>query len=124
VDAFTRRLVERLMDPARPLTRNRHFHTLDNPEGRRALRISRRLLGLQKDLVRCQREGGAGSVTHHTNAQGEVVVELTLRTLNAARTTVLDATEFELLCRLPGLREALTHAPELTGDGDARATSG
>ena len=41
MDPFVRRLVERLQDPEQPLSRNRHFHTFDSPEGRTALRVFR-----------------------------------------------------------------------------------
>ena len=58
MDPFVRRLVERLNDPARPLSRNRHFHTFDNPDGQQALRIARRLHALRQDIEKCLREGG------------------------------------------------------------------
>ena len=46
MDAFVRRLVERLLEPSEPLSRNRHFHTFETPEGRRALKLARRLRGI------------------------------------------------------------------------------
>jgi len=106
MDPFVRRLVERLFDPAQPLSRNRHFHTFDNAEGRRALRISRRLKALQRDIEACHRAGGSARV-RHGEQDGEVTVEVRLERLKTSRVTVLDAIEFELLCRLNGVREAL-----------------
>ena len=100
MDPFVRRLVERLFDPAQPLSRNRHFHTFDNPEGRRALRISRRLKALQRDIEACQRAGGSAKVRHGEDQAGEMIVEVRLEQLKTSRVTVLDQVEFELLCRL------------------------
>ena len=48
MDPFVQRLILRLHHPSQPLSRNRHFATFDTPEGRAALRISRRLKSLQK----------------------------------------------------------------------------
>ncbi len=107
MDPFVRRLVERLFDPAQPLSRNRHFHTFDNVEGRAALRVSRRLKALQRDLATCARAGGTSQV-HTSRGEGDAVkVELRLDSLKAHRVTLLEEAEFELLCRLPGVREAL-----------------
>jgi hypothetical protein len=50
MQAFVYRLVERLVDDGPPLSRNRHFHTFDTPEGRQALRIARRLRSVARDL--------------------------------------------------------------------------
>src|SRR5438045_1366398 len=36
MDPFVRRLVQRMSDPKRPLSRNKHFHTFESPEGRAA----------------------------------------------------------------------------------------
>jgi hypothetical protein len=107
MDAFIHRLVQRLLDPSRPLSRNRHFHTFETPEGKRALRISRRLQALARDLTRCANEGGEPVVTRAQTAQGDVVIEVRLRRLNSSRVTKLDPTEFELLCRLPGVPAGL-----------------
>ena len=50
--------MERLHDPARPLSRNRHFQTFDTPEGRMALKVYRRLNSIHKDILACVRDNG------------------------------------------------------------------
>ncbi len=108
MDPFVRRLVERLFDPAKPLSRNRHFHTFDNDEGRHALRIWKRLNGLFADLKACTAEGGSSRIETSQQADGEVVIALRLERLRSTRTTRLDAAEYELLCRLPGVKEMIS----------------
>lgn len=106
MDPFVRRLVERLHDPAKPLTRNRHFHTFDNPLGKAALKLSRTLHALAKDVAQAKAAGHAVQVTRiHTGE--EVRIELKVPKLRGARTTRLEPAEFELLCALPGMRELL-----------------
>ena len=108
MDPFVRRLVERLFDPAQPLSRNRHFHTFDNDEGRRALRIWKRLTGLRADMKACAAEGGTSRIETSQNDDGEVVIALRLERLRSSRTTRLEAAEYELLCRLPGVKEMIS----------------
>lgn len=107
MDPFVRRLVERLLDPTAPLSRNRHFQTFESPEGRRALRVSRRLEALAQSILECRRLGGASSVKTSPGERGELRVELRLKQLAARRVTLLDEDEFKLLCRLPGVSAAL-----------------
>jgi hypothetical protein len=107
MDPFVRRLVERLHDPSRPLSRNRHFHTFDTPEGRTALRVSRRLLSLQKDILACQSEGRRARIFRRVNPQGEHRIELLMERLSGRRVSMLHAAEFELLTKMPGMRDAL-----------------
>lgn len=106
MDPFVRRLVERLHAPAQPLSRNRHFHTFDNPLGRTALKVSRVLKALQKDLLACRAEGGVPQVSRLITETGERV-ELKLPRHKGLRTTRLEPAEYELLCALPGVKEAL-----------------
>lgn len=108
MDPFVHRLVERLFDPAKPLSRNKHFHTFDNDEGRLALRIWKRLKGLASDLKACAAEGGVSRIETTQNGDGVVVVALRVERLRSSRTTRLDAAEYELLCRLPGVKELLS----------------
>lgn len=108
MDPFVRRLVERLSHPSRPLSRNRHFHTFDTPEGRAALRIQRRLKSLHTDLLRCVREGGRAQARVLEGADGSRRMELHLTRLHAHRTTLLPEAEWELLLKLPGVPEALS----------------
>ena len=107
MDPFVRRLVERMLDPSKPLSRNRHFHTLATPEGKRALRISRRLWALERDIALCVAEGGSSQAIRIDDGRGEVQVEVRLSRMKASHHARLESTEFELLCRLPGVRQAL-----------------
>lgn len=107
MDPFVRRLVERLNDPSQPLTRNRHFHAFETPEGRRALKTSRRLKSLQRDILACVQEGERPTVERRVDAEGEVEVELRFGAIKGKRISRLLGAEFELLCALPGVAEAL-----------------
>jgi len=107
MDPFVRRLVERLFEPGQPLSRNRHFHTFENPEGRKALRIRRRLVDLQEAMASCQRDGGTVTVERTVDEDGVETVALQLKGPGTSRTTYLEADEFELLQRLPGVAAAL-----------------
>ena len=107
MDPFVRRLVERLTDPTRPLSRNRHFHTFDNPEGKQALRIARRPQALRHDIEKCLLEGGQPSARPAEPRSPQRQVEVSFASLKSRRRTLLEADEFELLCALPGMRAAL-----------------
>lgn len=99
MDVFVRKLVLRLLDEGAPLSRNRHFHTFDTEEGKRALRISRRLKALQADITKCRAEGGAPEIV--TERDGETVrVRISLRSLRSSRQTTLEQAEYELLEQL------------------------
>ncbi|MDP1824845.1 MAG: hypothetical protein Q8L48_16435 [Archangium sp.] len=114
MDPFVRKLVLRLFDEGAPLSRNRHFHTFDSPEGKQAMRISRRLKALQLDIAKCRDAGGDSRVVATRDGAGVVKVEIRLEHLRSTRLTTLDEVEFELLRQLPGVREALEEDP---GDG-------
>ncbi len=107
MDPFVRRLVERLFDPDAGLSRNRHFHTFDNDEGRLALRITKPLRALAKDIEACHHEGGRPSIERATDARGKVRVEIALSRLRSRRTTTIDEAEYELLLKLPAVQRAL-----------------
>ncbi len=109
MDAFVLRLVRRLCDDPQPLPRNRHFHAFHSPEGRRALRISRRLKSLQRDILACVREGRR-TWFRQREEEGERGVELKLERARGFRISLLDQAEFELLQDLPGVRIALESA--------------
>jgi hypothetical protein len=106
MDPFVRRLVQRLFEPGSGLSRNRHFHTFDNPEGKQALRVSKRLRALARDIAACRAEGGTPSVMREEDAKG-VTVAVALARLKSKRTTRLPEDEFELLLQLPEVRAAL-----------------
>jgi hypothetical protein len=107
MDAFVRKLIQRLHDPAAPLSRNRHFHTFQTPEGKRALRTSRRLRSLQRDIMACLQEGRPATVTQSAGEGEELRIELVLERVRGRRIALLEADEFELLAQLPGVRESL-----------------
>jgi hypothetical protein len=108
MDPFVRKLVERLHAPGTPLSRNRHFHTFETAEGRAALRTSRRLRSLAKDILTCHAEGGrVACVPAGVGEDGDLKVQLTLERLSGKRTSLLSRDEFELLHGLPGVAAAL-----------------
>jgi hypothetical protein len=108
MDPFVRKLVERLHAPGTPLSRNRHFHTFETPEGRAALRTSRRLRSLARDILTCHAEGGrVGCSPASAEDAGEVKVQLTLERLSGKRTSLLSRDELELLRVLPGVASVL-----------------
>lgn len=106
MDAFVRRLVERLLEPSLPLSRNRHFHTFETPEGRRALTLARRLRGLARDVRRCLDRGVLPEV-REDGGDGDLRVELRFDEVAGRRTAFLTGEEYALLLRLPGMSDAL-----------------
>jgi len=110
MDPFVRKLVLRLLDQGSPLSRNRHFHTFETPEGKQALRLFKRLRALQHDLQKCQRAGGQSQVAVTKRPQGPIQIEITLTKLRSKRVATLNEEEFELLCRWPEVGELLTQA--------------
>src|SRR5215831_15303551 len=106
MDSFVRRLVERLLEPSAPLSRNRHFHTFETPEGRRALRLARRLRGLARDIRRCA-DGGGRPRLRGDEGSRSVLVELRFEDLSGRRTATLSREEYGLLLRIPETSERL-----------------
>lgn len=102
MDPFVRKLVLRLFDQGTPLSRNRHFQTFETPEGKLAMRLSKRLRALQKDITTCRDAGGTPQVTR-SERDGDVTVQIVLEHLKSRRTTRLDEAEFDLLRGLPGM---------------------
>lgn len=99
MDVFVRKLVLRLLDEGAPLSRNRHFHTFDTEEGKRALRISKRLKALQADIKKCRAEGSTPEIT--TEREGDAVkVHIALKSIRSSRHTTLEQAEYELLQQL------------------------
>ena len=96
----------RLFDEGAPLSRNKHFQTFETPEGKAAMKLSRRLRALQKDIVACAESGGA-TVVRRSERDGEVKVEISFQELKGKRLTLLREGEFELLTILPGVKRAL-----------------
>jgi hypothetical protein len=111
MDRFVRRLVERLVAEGRPLSRNRHFHTFDTPEGRTALRTARRLRALARDILRCVQEGGTVSVHGRPEDSAARALEVRITQKVGTHHAFVSQEEFELLRALPGLAEAVGPAP-------------
>ena len=112
MDPFVRRLIQRLHHPSQPLSRNRHFHTFDTPEGRKALKTSRRLRSLQRDLIACREEGGNPRVQSRID-DGLPRIEIRLERGGGQRFTLLHKDEFDLLKELPGVEAALGDTSDL-----------
>jgi hypothetical protein len=111
VDAFVRRLVERLLTEGRPLSRNRHFHTFETPEGRTALRTARRLRALHRSMARCAAEGGVVELLTASSKKGERQLhDLVLRSPIGTHRAFLAPEELDLLDALPGFRDAMARS--------------
>jgi hypothetical protein len=110
MDAFVRRLVEHLLAEERPLSRNRHFHTFDTPEGRSALRIARRLGALRKSVLLCAAEGGAVQLGEKDRSGTSARRELRIARAVGSHRAYLSEDELALLCTLPGVGEAMAGA--------------
>ena len=112
MDPFVRRLIQRLHDPSRPLSRNRHFHTFETPEGKAALKASRRLRSLQRDILACHQEGKPPRLLRRELGDGEHRIELVFERVKGSRMAVLKDAELELLRELPGVKDALAASDE------------
>jgi hypothetical protein len=117
MDRFVRRLVERLLSEGRPLSRNRHFHTFDTPEGRTALRTARRLRALGRDVTRCLTEGGQVSLHPRPGHAPGRALELCIAQKVGTHRAFLSQEELELLRALPGLAVALGKSPGTRATG-------
>ena len=102
-------MVERLHEPGQPLSRNRHFHAFDNPLGRQALTVSKRLRALEAELARLHRGGARAIVRRVGGAETPrcLEIELVFSAIKGRRITRLEADELELLCAMPRARAAL-----------------
>jgi hypothetical protein len=99
VREFLYRLVQRLHDEARPLSRNKHFHTFTDPGSQRALRIDRHLRDLEERLAELRELGEPPRVKHLTD--GGVQLVLRHRDMGMVRTATLNAEEVRLLAHHP-----------------------
>ena len=95
------RVVERLREEP-GFSRNRHFHALSSPEGRRALRIHRHLRSLERDLAQT---GVDATVTREAER-----IRLTVRGRRSSRTAWLSRAEFRILCGNPAVAAPLGQA--------------
>lgn len=98
---FLYRLVERLHEEARPLSRNRHFLAFEPAPGetRRALRIDRHLRDLEQHLQALMERGERPRV--RALAGGGVQLVLRHPTLAVVRTATLTPEEARLLAAHP-----------------------
>ena len=92
---FLYRLVQRLHDEARPLSRNRHYHSFTGGEARRALRIDKHLRDLELHLAQLQKQGERPRV--RSLPGGGVQLVLQHPRLAVVRTATLSAEEVSLL---------------------------
>ena len=95
---FLYRLVQRLQEEARPLSRNKHFHVFAG-EARRALRIDRHLRDLAEHLEALRQRDERPRVRALPNGGAQLVLKHP--TLAVVRTATLSAEEVALLARTP-----------------------
>src|SRR5947209_4635051 len=116
---FLQRLLERLHNEARPLSRNRHFYALEG-EARGALRIDRHLRDLERDLTVLMERGERPRIKRLPRGRVQIVVRH--EALSLVRTATLTAEETSLLARHPagawalGLAGEPASASRKTGD--------
>ena len=109
---FVYQLVERLADPATPLSRNRHFALFSTPAGRRALRLHRHLASLAADLTKHREEASLAV----DEKEGGLEVRVEIPSLNVVRTAFLTSDDVSVLDRARGpLWEALAPARAARG---------
>jgi hypothetical protein len=107
---FLYRLVQRLQEEARPLSRNKHFHVFAG-EARRALRIDRHLRDLAQHLEVLQARGQRPRIRALPNGALQLVLEHP--TLAVVRTATLTPEEVQLLQRTPAGAWALGTEPDV-----------
>src|SRR5438552_8768989 len=95
---FLYRLVRRLHEETRPLSRNKHFHAFAG-EARGALRIDRHLRDLEQHLELLRESGERPRV--RALPGGGVQMVLPHPTLAVVRTATLNAEEVALLAKHP-----------------------
>ena len=96
---FLYKLVERLQDAARPLSRNKHFHAFSGEEARRALRIDKHLRDLEAHLEKLRARGQRPRV--RALPGGGVQLVMGHPTLPVVRTATLSVEEVRLLACQP-----------------------
>jgi hypothetical protein len=118
---FLQRLVQRLHEEARPLSRNKHFHAFVG-EARKALRIDRHLRDLEAHLAALMARGERPRVRALPN--GGVQLVMRHPRLKVVRTATLDAEEAALLARHPAGAWALGEAEPAAGAAGPAAKQG
>ena len=118
---FLYRLVQRLQEEARPLSRNKHFHAFAG-EARRALRIDRHLRDLTEHLELLRTRGERPRI--RVMPGGSVQLVLKHPTLAVVRTATLAPEEVALLLRSPAGAWALAGATAADVPGQPAAKPG
>jgi hypothetical protein len=118
---FLYRLVHRLQEEARPLSRNKHFHVFVG-EARRALRIDRHLRDLAQHLELLRTRGERPRIRFLPG--GSVQLVLKHPTLAVVRTATLAPEEVALLLRSPVGAWALAGEPAAEVPGRPAAKPG
>lgn len=95
---FLYRLVQRLHDEARPLSRNKHFHAFEGA-ARRALRIDKHLRDLEEFLQAMMERGERPRVRELKDGSVQLVMRHPV--LAVVRTATLSPEETALLARHP-----------------------
>jgi len=95
---FLQRLVERLHDGDRPLSRNKHFHVFTG-SAKTALRIDRHLRDLEAHLTRMKARGERPRVRRLPDGGAQIV--LSEPKLSVVRTAILSPEDTALLSRSP-----------------------
>ncbi len=72
-----------------------------------ALKVSRRLKSLHRDILACVQEGRRARLIRHVDAGGEHRLELHFERIAGRRVSHLKTAELELLAQLPCVRDAL-----------------
>ena len=73
--AFRLKLVEQLLEAPGALSRNRHFDTFADADGKSALRLSRYLRALERDIL-AQHERGEAIAMEAAERHGEPAVRI------------------------------------------------
>ena len=120
---FLYKLVQRLQDSARPLSRNKHFHTFTGDDARRALRIDKHLRDLEAHLTRLRDRGGDRPRVRALPGGGVQLV-MGHPKLAVVRTATLCAEEVLLLARHPAGAWALGEPAPDSQDSEPAAGEG
>jgi hypothetical protein len=97
VPGFVERAVQRMREDG-GFSRNRHFHALSSPEGRRAVRIARHLRSIEKDLE-------SGWPARVERRDGRLLLTIAYR--SGSRSAWLSGAEYRMLLANPAARAVL-----------------
>jgi hypothetical protein len=101
------RLVARLFRAEQPPSRNRHFDAFADPVGWHALRSTRQLRSLARDIVEQGRRGQSVRVESLGGEGQGVRIALRFDRIRAKRWTYLSQEEYELLLDQEAVRRVL-----------------